>query len=653
MPFVTLLAAQAAQAATEAYPAAFFAAYAPQTALDMVGRLPGFRPDFGAEGVRGFAEAGGNVLVDGARPASKSGGLTAALAAIPVRTVARIEILRDGGTSEAGGQVVVANIVRITHQGGVIVDTRLALESGSPFGAASVTLTRDLGGFALASRTTLEVSGQRSFGTRSQIDLAGRLKGQQILTNDTDDPELAQRLTLEGPLAGGRLQTAASLTHARPTEAFTFVDDGLAQRFPKRTGRWRGELSGDWARAVGEGYTLKLLALANRTDVDAKSYSQAGATVAALKTTDLFESLATSRETIARATLSRNGITVWRPEVGAEIAWNSLDNRTVASVFGAAPSRSATRIQVSETRADVFMTLDWRPAPRWTMTAGAAYELSSIRARGDADREGRFGFLKPRLTVSYKPDGGSDLRLSVRRSVGQLSFGDFAASANPVEGKAYGGNAALRPDHRVSISVDYDRRFGQRGAFSLGLFHDWRGDVLEASVLPDGAFGAANVERARVWGASASLELPVDRLAQGGLVKLGYAHRGSRIVDPVTRQPRGITGQTPQAFTVAFRQDLSAPRISWGLDYARAFSAWSWYVDEARHYRRGPELGAYVETARFRAAKVRLRLDGLLGTRNTYDRAQYAKTRAGAASQREVWDILTPRVVSVSFSRNL
>ena len=32
----------------------------------MVQRLPGFRPDFGDQGVRGFAEAGGNVLINGA-----------------------------------------------------------------------------------------------------------------------------------------------------------------------------------------------------------------------------------------------------------------------------------------------------------------------------------------------------------------------------------------------------------------------------------------------------------------------------------------------------------------------------------------------------------------------------------------------------------
>lgn len=652
MPFIALVAAQVAPAATEVYPAAFFAAYTPQTALDMIQYLPGFRPNLGDEGVRGFAEAGGNVLIDGARPVNKSGGLSVALATIPARRVARIDILRSGASGETLDQTVVANVVLLPRQGGVATKARVALQGSGVFGEASVTVTRSHAGFDLTARTTFETSGQRSGGARSQFDSASRLGGRQVLALDGDQPRLAQHLALSGPLAGGKVQLAAALVRARQTEAFSFLDDGRAERFPKRMDRWRGELSGDWARTMGNGYTLKLLALGTLTDADTKSLSQVGATLSDLRTSSVFESLDLSRETIVRATLDRDETLGWRPKAGVEIAWNRLDNRSIATIHAAAPSRSETAVQVAETRADLFATLDWRPGPRWALTAGAAYELSRIRARGDGDRAGRYGFLKPRLMASYKPDDRSDLRLSVRRTVGQLSFGDFAASANPVEGKTYGGNAGLGPDHRVSLALDYDRRFARRGAFNLGLFHDWRGDVLEAAVLPSGASGVANVERARAWGASANLELPVDGVAPGGLVKLTYHYQRSRLVDPVTGQRRGLNGQRPQALTAAFRQDVNAASLSWGLDYTQGYSAWYWYVDEARHYRRAQELSAFVETTRFKAAKLRLQLDGLLGTRNVYDRAKYAATRDGAAVQREVWDIRTPVMISVSISRN-
>ena len=51
-----------------------FAYARPNTALDMIGRLPGFSFD-GGDSVRGFAGAAGNVLIDGQRPTIKTDSL--------------------------------------------------------------------------------------------------------------------------------------------------------------------------------------------------------------------------------------------------------------------------------------------------------------------------------------------------------------------------------------------------------------------------------------------------------------------------------------------------------------------------------------------------------------------------------------------------
>ncbi|MDO9223920.1 MAG: TonB-dependent receptor, partial [Caulobacter sp.] len=53
------------------YAAAFFAAAQPNSAMDMISRIPGFAFD-GGSGVRGYGGAAGNVLIDGQRPATKS-----------------------------------------------------------------------------------------------------------------------------------------------------------------------------------------------------------------------------------------------------------------------------------------------------------------------------------------------------------------------------------------------------------------------------------------------------------------------------------------------------------------------------------------------------------------------------------------------------
>lgn len=51
---------------------AFFADSRPDTALDMIARLPGFGLDTGDSDRRGLAGTAGNVLIDGVRPSTKS-----------------------------------------------------------------------------------------------------------------------------------------------------------------------------------------------------------------------------------------------------------------------------------------------------------------------------------------------------------------------------------------------------------------------------------------------------------------------------------------------------------------------------------------------------------------------------------------------------
>ena len=74
------------------YEAAFFAPSAPQTALEIARLVPGFNLDLGDVEVRGFAQAAGNVVINGQRPSSKSESLEATLRNIPARRVVRVEV---------------------------------------------------------------------------------------------------------------------------------------------------------------------------------------------------------------------------------------------------------------------------------------------------------------------------------------------------------------------------------------------------------------------------------------------------------------------------------------------------------------------------------------------------------------------------------
>ena len=77
---------------TTGYDAAFFAPSAPQTALDIARLVPGFNLDLGDVEVRGFAQAAGNVVINGSRPSTKSESLTSILRNIPAGQVVRVEV---------------------------------------------------------------------------------------------------------------------------------------------------------------------------------------------------------------------------------------------------------------------------------------------------------------------------------------------------------------------------------------------------------------------------------------------------------------------------------------------------------------------------------------------------------------------------------
>ena len=105
--------AGAGQSAVVRYDAAFFATMHPISAKDMIQRLPGFSFKDVDSSVRGFAGAGGNVLIDGDRPTTKSESVDQMLARIPATQVDHIDVIRGGAPGiDMQGQTVLANIVR-------------------------------------------------------------------------------------------------------------------------------------------------------------------------------------------------------------------------------------------------------------------------------------------------------------------------------------------------------------------------------------------------------------------------------------------------------------------------------------------------------------------------------------------------------------
>ena len=103
--------AEAAQRGVLIFQPDFFAAQRPNTALEMVQRVPGFSVQDGT-GARGFEGAVGNILINGARPASKNDTGSNVLSRTQANRVERIELIRGGAPGvDMQGYSVVVNVI--------------------------------------------------------------------------------------------------------------------------------------------------------------------------------------------------------------------------------------------------------------------------------------------------------------------------------------------------------------------------------------------------------------------------------------------------------------------------------------------------------------------------------------------------------------
>ena len=266
-------AAQAAPQQAEQPPAAasnitsykpdFFVQFRPNTAMDMVSRLPGFSFD-GGSGERGFSGTGGNVLIDGQRPPSRSESLNSIIARIPAGGVERIDVVRGGADGiDMQGKAIVANIIRkkdagvtgsiggtvsISDQGDVSPNTTLQLrnQADGQLIEGSVSLIRSEGSNENTferrdpAGTVLRAGESGSDSVYERVDAAG----------SWETAWLGGKLRINGQASGNRLNYGGGSRFALP---------GGRQDSTGHEENLSGEAGVRYSRNLEGGYSLELV----------------------------------------------------------------------------------------------------------------------------------------------------------------------------------------------------------------------------------------------------------------------------------------------------------------------------------------------------------------------------------------------------------
>jgi outer membrane receptor protein involved in Fe transport len=631
-----------------AYDAAFYAQFSPRTALDMVGRTPGFTLAEGAER-RGFSGAVGNVLIDGERAIAKSQTLADILQRIPAAQVVRIELLRGAQTAgDASGFAVLANVVRTHSAGGGAWSIGYEIaQQHAPAPNGFMAWNGRIGttdyGLGLNGYSFLrELPGDREI-----VDGSGA----PIATRTEESPRSFFEIAVNGEagrqMLGGRMRLTGQAYRSRyhqDNALLTFSPAGTRterELDPFTENKRTLETGLEHERRLG-GWDLNLAALLTRTRYDSAVESLRS------DADDAFVSRFTQTierengETILRATLARDLSPRHRLEAGIEGALNTQDQALVLTFdFGTGPipiSVPNSNLNVEELRGDAYVVHTWRPDSRWSLETRLAGEVSKLSFSGDASQSVSLSYLKPSFQVTRGLGGQNQLRARLFRDVSQLDFTDFVSRASLSDDIIEGGNPDLRPQTSWQAEVAADLRFGGQGALSVTAFRQWISDTVDLVTLgPPGArFDApGNIGDARVWGLDVSLTLPLQRILTGGSLTVDGTWRDARVTDPLTGERRIISDFEEDELTVEFRQDLTARRFAWGLKYEVESAESLFRFNEIDRSRDAPNLEAWIETTAIQPLKLRLTLVSLLTTPERRERTFFTPHRTGAVDRIE------------------
>ncbi len=584
------------------YPAAFFAAAQPNTARDMIDRLPGFVFDDGSS-VRGFEGAAGNVLIDGELPTSKGDDIGSVLRRIPASQVARIDLIRGGAPGiDMHGKVLIANVVRRSGPSStavLAVSNQWLTSDGRQAPAVRLEGTQRRDGASLEGSLLVARFFDDGEGDGSVIQTApnGALPGVATDNTKAGGYQAVATGAYERPLLGGKFRVNVSLQDQPYANDEIVGTQGGTQIAPSlehdHQNTEQGEIGLHYSRDMGPKLSLEMLAIQQLNGEDSLTLYDT------LGEDDRFREQHTNGETIGRTVLT------WRPssavtvEGGAETAYNWLVSHTNYTTNDLEVVVPAANVTVDELRGEVFAKATWTSSPKLNVEFGVRMEVSHIQSSGDVVLQKTLQYPKPRLAVAWSPTPADQIRVRLEREVGQLDFNDFVAASSLSTGQILAGNPNLTPQQAWVVEAAYERSFLKDGAVTLTARHSALSDVIDRApvIAPSGDYDApANIGGGAKDELIGDLSLPLQRFGVlGGLLKTDLTWRRSQVTDPTTGASRPISGLKPFEGTVSFSQDLPRWKLSWGGDLNVGWSQTYYRYDQIETDTLSPVGGLFVE----------------------------------------------------------
>ena len=577
----------------------FFASQQPVTALDMVSRVPGFSVVDG-DGSRGFQGSVGNVLINGARPASKNDTGSGVLSRTLVAQVERIELVRGGAPGiDMQGFSVVANVITRDQSSrqSIFTGNAVLYEGGNDtYGGTWQFTARDgdrTWGFTLSDG--FDVNDSNGVGPVLRRDGAGALLRSEEFSNDQRSGGHALRMNYASPFLGGLIDLTARYG-VNDYENLTLQTSPTVRRESRYQEEGSsGEFGAVFTRPLGSRLTSETRFIHEFSDNNGISLSRT--TLSGVGSPEQgFASDSKASETILRSLVrfEQSANLTW--ESGGEVAYNMLETDQAFSVGGIPVPLPSASVKVEETRGELFGKGAWRIRDNFSVESGLRLEGSTISQSGDAESEKTFTFIKPRLLATWTPGAANQFRVRFEREVGQLDFNAFAASAELQNENVLGGNIDLEPEQRWISELAYERRFWGDGVISLTLRHDEITDAIDVIPLEDGLSAAGNIGDGTLDRLAVNVQAPLDRFGfSGGRITARNTWNHTEVTDPTSGRTRPISNVPKSHAVIVLAQDVKSWNLQWNLAWVPLLGRTSYDPDVQFSWRGRDFLEGWVE----------------------------------------------------------
>ena len=637
---------------TQSFGPEYFAQFAPQTAADMVARLPGFEIRGNEGGARGFGEASLNILINGRRPSSKSSGANQILERIPANNVTRIEIVDGASLDIPGLSGQVANIFATTGELSGSWEYALRFEEGSQpqLGDGKINFSGKRGNVEIVGGVDF---GQFLFtedGEETFFDGAGEVLQDRVEKTgfNTQRPRANLNLTLErdnGHIANLNLSGTRQNTNTSIFETFEDQTDPVfsgASEAANGSDRDSYEISGDYslsAPLLGRGGQLKFIALHRGVNFDFTSRflfddGDPGQSVSVFLRED------EEREFIGRAEYSwQTGETSdWTASI--EGALNTLDSVTELTDGGVTEPEEF--VEVEETRIQGNLSRSWALSDKTNFQASIGAEYSEIDV--PTSTQDVLSFFRPKglLSASHKLDDNWTVRGQIERTVGQLDFDTFVSSVGLTEGTATQGNDQIFPDQSWEAELELEKQNPTGLSGRATLFYNIIEDPIEQIpfVAADGTLdqGPGNLDtNAEVYGVTANLTWVLDEVLSGLRLTAEGTLQNNSIEDVVTLDDRNISREDLWEYSLEGRWDIQGTSFAIETEVEQGRFADIFRIDERTdNIFRRPEFEVSVIHKDFFGMQWTVTLQNILDFELRRERFIFDETRNGDLIQREL-----------------